>query len=195
VDAQSKHAVGREFRFDVSQFAQPGADYFEMTTPEFFRWFADADARYDLIFLHASPGWKDTLRDFSSTIPHSHTGTVWLINDVVPRTLAGLSGDEAIREARRLDADNVRSDDNGDRFRIAFAIRQSFPQFSYRTVIDGGCSQLVVTRCPRSGEESGFSDLSSADRLSHVDLVANWSVLEEASESETVAWLAAQAHP
>jgi hypothetical protein len=198
VDVQRKHAVGREFRFDVSQFAQPGADYFEMTTPEFFRWFADPDTRYDLVFLHGSPGWKDTLRDFSSTISHSHTGTVWLINGVVPPTLIGLSGDDATREARRLDGENIRSDDNQDLFRVVFAVRQFFPQFSYRTVIDGACSQLVLTRHPREGEgvgEEDFGDLSSVDRLRCVDLVANWSVLEEASESETVAWLAAQAHP
>jgi hypothetical protein len=74
--------VDPEPQFDFERLPS-GVSFFRGTSDEYFSQL-DPHQKFDLIFLDGLHHWQQTYRDLLSTLNHSKTGSLVLIDDVVP---------------------------------------------------------------------------------------------------------------
>ena len=192
VDFAVKHAVDPHFRFDVRQFETPGTEFFEMTSDDFFVYFAEPNQRYDLIFLDGLHTFEQTLRDLCSSLLHSNESTIWLINDAIPvDVFSSIKSQPKAHKYRRLYGQSNDADGkawHGDVFKLIYAVHDFFPNLSYRVVATGN-PQMVVIRRQRKDFSPRLNDLEQISRLTYFDLLDDQPRLNLASEDEVVTWL------
>ena len=161
-----------------------------MTSDDFFTHFAEPNLKYDLIFLDGLHTFEQTIRDLCSSLSHSHDDTIWLIDDVFPSDVfpAVPAQDDALKY-RRLHGTRGTAW-HGDVFKLVFAVHESFPNLSYRTVVGDGNPQTILVRRQRPKFEPLFNNLELISRLTYFDLLERQSALNATSEQEALEWLA-----
>ena len=189
VDFPIKHAVDPNFQLEKSTYESHYVRFYEMTSDEFFVNHADANLKYDLIFLDGLHTFEQTFRDFCCSQAHCHDGTVWLIDDVHPNDIfsAHPKQKQAYRFRKRHGLEGQAW--HGDVFKLVFAIHDFFPNLSYRTIIGRGNPQTVVIRRPRPDFAPAFRDLERISRMSYYDFVAHRDRMNLAKDDEVLDWL------
>jgi predicted O-methyltransferase YrrM len=191
VDFELRHAVDPKFRFDTRNHEAANCRFFETGSDEFFQLFADAELKYDLIFLDGLHTFEQTFRDFCSTQAHCHDGTIWLIDDVVPSDpFSAIPSESLSRRFRKQQHGSGKGPWHGDVFKTILAIHDFFPNLSYRTVVGESNPQSVVIRRPRKDFEPKFSGLEEISRMDYFDFLEQKELLNPVSDEEMLAWLA-----
>jgi hypothetical protein len=164
----SKVAVDPRFRFDAAQHRSATAQYFEMTSDE---WFTTAPrTAFDIIFLDGLHEFGQTFRDFCSSQAFAHRGTVWLIDDTVPVDI--YSAWPVHREAIDLRRKSGRPSGqwHGDIYKVVFAIADYFPTMNFCTLPENNPQTLVWFEA-RPDFKPRFKSLEAIERLTYFDFV------------------------
>ena len=148
LDLPFKKGVDPNFLFDYKTKETSSVKFVPTTSDIFFQEPRQLD-KYDLIFLDGLHIFEQTLRDFCSSLEFSHKKTIWLLDDVRPRTRW-----EMVRSPRiSAYAQKVLLHKNkfwvGDVFKVLLTIHDFFPQFSFATF--PGHGQSAIWYKQRSG--------------------------------------------
>lgn len=204
VEIGNKTAVDPNFLFDTGQYSSyPDQYYFNMTSDAFFEQlenntevvYGNAGFTWDIIFIDGLHVYEQAMRDFKNTLKYSHKNTIWIFDDTVPsdpwaaipnmskcflfRELAGVSG----------------KDWQGDVFKCVFTLHDSFPMFSYATMIGSGNPQTVVWRTDSDADRPQvFKDADAIKHLGYFDMLEKCFLLNPMNEYETLAFVGKQFH-
>lgn len=141
-----------------------------MTSDAFFT--REAKGRvFDIIYIDGLHTFEQTFRDFCASLSHSHSGTVWIIDDVIPIDVFSALG--SIADAKRFRAQSgapMHGGWHGDVYKLVFAIHDFFPQFSFMTINTAGNPQTIVWYAPRADFAPRFDNFETISRLSYFDL-------------------------
>ncbi len=165
VDIPYKVAVDPHFRFDVDKYTDENTIFHSVTSDEFFAEHAQQHGKFDLIFLDGLHTFEQTFRDFCASLSFAHDKTIWVIDDTLPTGPLSAHPNHTLISAIRV---LLRIKDRrwtGDVFKVVFAIRDFFPQFSYATFNRSG--QTVVWLEPRQGFAPRWNSLSKIRRLGY----------------------------
>jgi hypothetical protein len=101
IRCNSKTGVDPHFRFDWSNYKEPGAKLFETTSDNFFS--ESDDISFDCIFIDGLHTFEQTIKDIISSMEVLENGGAILIDDTVPIDAfsALRSQDEALAERKR----------------------------------------------------------------------------------------------
>lgn len=191
IDIGSKTAVDPRFMFEYKGEVGKGSRYFEMTSDE---WFSDSsrdNETYDVIFLDGLHTFEQTFRDFCNSQKVSHSGTIWIIDDVLPTDVYSSLPDMKKAVSMRERFGGVKKGLwHGDIYKAIFAINDYFPAFSFRTCTDHGNPQTVVSRKSRGKVGQGaFKNLEEISRLDFFSIFDHFEYLNTCSESELMEWV------
>lgn len=136
VPAHRKVAVDPEFRFDhvAREQEQPGTEYHQVTSDEYFTRIAGADEKFDVIYLDGLHVFEQTLRDLMHALDHLQPQGVIVADDTRPPTyLASLPDRDNFFQVRSwMGIDDQRW--MGDVFKLVYFVDTFCPHLSYRTI-------------------------------------------------------------
>lgn len=165
VDVEQKEAVDPKFQFSFEGYQDENTKFFQLTSDEYFACHCPPEKKFDLIYLDGLHTFDQTLRDFCNSIAHSHSRTIWLIDDTCPVSLA--SAQPSILKSkivRRLMLDN-RKAWMGDVYKTVFFIHDFFPEFRLATFTGHG--QTVVWRGTRSQWSPVFASVKQISECNY----------------------------
>ncbi|WP_232679490.1 class I SAM-dependent methyltransferase [Nocardioides sp. R-C-SC26] len=151
VEATRKVAVDPEFRFDhvAAAKANPGAEYHQVTSDEYFAQIAGAKQRFDVIYLDGLHTFEQTLRDLMNALHHLQPQGVIVIDDTVPPTYhASIPSMERFGRLRAWLGDTNEAW-MGDVYKLVWFIDTFCPNLTHRT-ISNNHGQTVVWRHRRA---------------------------------------------
>ncbi len=186
VDFLQKVAVDPTFQFDTRAYNVAGAEYFEMTSDQYFINFA-GNRVFDLIFLDGLHTFEQTFRDFCNSLNHSSYRTVWVVDNVYPVDKFSAHPDQKETIFYRQETGSEGEAWHGDVFKFVFALHDFFPQFSFVTIRDKGNHQLVIWNSPRPDFSPIFNNLERITRMSDFDFRRLEKHLNLVSEEEALA--------
>ena len=179
VNVEKKVAVDPDFQFEIPQ---DDHEYHECPSDEYF---AKADGTFDLIFIDGLHHFEQTLRDFDNSVRHSHDKTIWMIDDVYPNDAFSILEDQEECYRLRSEAGKGRNLSwHGDIFKVAFAIHDLRPEFSFATAKSRN-PQMIIWRSPRTPEKR-FENIVQIDNLNYEDFLANRDLLNLMSERDAI---------
>lgn len=147
VSAARKVAVDPEFRFDHLQAARdnPGTEYHQVTSDEYFATIVGPRQRFDVIYLDGLHTVEQTLRDLMNAVHHLQPQGVVLIDDTRPPTyVASLPSMERFGKVREW----LGVTDEawmGDVYKLIWFIDTFCPHLTHRTITNNH-GQTVVWR-------------------------------------------------
>lgn len=189
VKVPRKHAVDPKFRLDTEAAKSEHVSFYEMPFNEFFLHHAGQETKYDVIFLDGLHTFEQTLRDFCSTMRHSHDNTIWVIDDVFPSDMfSAMRSEKDTRKYRKLHGQES-LDWHGDVYKVMFAIHDFFVNFSYKTINTDGNPQGVLIRRSRDSFEPFCNDLEQTSRMDYCAFHDNQHVLNLDSEANVLQWV------
>lgn len=153
VRAHRKVAVDPEFRFDhvARQREQPGTEYHQVTSDDYFASLVGEDEQFDVIFLDGLHVYEQTLRDLMNALDHLQPRGVIVIDDTRPPTyLASLPDRDNFFKVREWLGGEIDKRWMGDVFKLVYFIDTFCPGLSYSTIANNH-GQTVVWR-KRRGE-------------------------------------------
>lgn len=187
VEAPYKVGVDPNFKFDTSRYADSNTRFHDVTSDDFFAKHASMHGAFDLIYLDGLHTFEQTFRDFCASLTFAHSRTIWLIDDTNPTGILAMNPDYRLAyRLRRL----LRIKDRrwmGDIFKVVFAIRDFFPQFSYATFPEHG--QTVVWYGTRENFEPKWNSLKKISNLGYRDFLVSKDELVIMPPAELVARL------
>lgn len=189
-----KVAVDPNFRFDYQPLASDSVHFFQETSDAYFSREAKKE-QFDLIFLDGLHEFSQTLRDFINALEHSHTQTIFIIDDVFPSDIFSAipNQEECYYFRKMLTPTSIDGSWHGDVFKTIFAIHDFFPNISYCTVNWGfGNPQTFLFKKPRSNFQPLFNNFGAIEKLTYFDLHKHLEILNLVTEDEAFAILKIQ---
>lgn len=184
-----KVAVDPAFQFDPRSIKDPTAEFFEVTSDQYFLNFCKSE-KFDIFFIDGLHTYEQTLRDFINTLNHANDRSIWLIDDIYPLDIFSAFPDQSRAVAMRAETGSKRKAWHGDVYKLAYAIHDFFPLFSYRTIKTGGNPQLLLWKKPRTDFTPIFNDTEAIARLDYFKFRELQEPLNLASEEDAFASLA-----
>ena len=170
VGASKKVAVDPKFVFAPKE-RKIDADYYEITSDEYFRSLQRDAPLFDVIFLDGLHTFEQTLRDLMNAIDYLRRDGVIVIDDVLPSSyhasLRSIPEFEAVCNyvARGREASWM-----GDVFRLVYFIQSFLPSFDYASVEDNH-GQLVMWRGKRALSQLRDRDVRDLVNLEFKDVI------------------------
>lgn len=151
VPAARKVAVDPAFRLDppAGERDEPGTDYHEVTSDEYFAGLVGRDELFDVIFLDGLHVYEQTLRDLMNALDHLQPDGVVVVDDTHPPShLCSLPDRDEYFAVR----DYIGETDKrwmGDIYKLVWFVDTFCPHLTYRTIADNH-GQTVLWRKPRA---------------------------------------------
>ncbi|WP_323785561.1 class I SAM-dependent methyltransferase [Thalassovita sp.] len=167
--AAGKVAVDPGFRFDPIARAEPTAQFFAMTSDE---WFAQTPVRpmFEVIYIDGLHTQEQTLRDLLNATERLVPDGVIIIDDVIPSNPEAALPDQAACYEIRDQQGNPSRAWMGDVFRLLYFIETFMQSWTFEVVSENH-GQAVLWRAPRA--QIPERPLDSVARKSYDDLVAD----------------------
>lgn len=151
VPAARKVAVDPVFKLDppVADRDEPGSEFHEVTSDEYFAGLVGRDEQFDVVFLDGLHVYEQTLRDLMNTLDHLQPQGVVVVDDTRPPThLTSLPDREEYFAVRDYTGE---SDKRwmGDIYKLVWFVETFCPHLTYRTIADNH-GQTVLWRKPRT---------------------------------------------
>lgn len=188
VEAQRKVAVDTEFRFNIDDYASAHVAFYACTSDTYFLEYAQSEC-FDVIFLDGLHTFEQTFRDFCNSLTHSHSSTVWLIDDILPNDVYSSIRNHREAVQFRKNAGKEGNAWHGDTFKTIFAIHDFFPTLSYCCVGSPGNPQALVWRQSREEFNPILDSLEAISRLSYFDLQKNLDILKLLPEEQAMSYM------
>jgi hypothetical protein len=186
VNIPNKVAVDPVFRFDVGASAQPGSEFHEITSDDYFSKL-HLQQKFDIIFLDGLHTFEQTFRDFCNSLHHCHERTIWVMDDTVPSDIYSAHKVQTEAVGRRVHElkNPKRRAWHGDVYKVMFAIYDFFPSISFCTLNTGPHKQSLLWPEKRKCTPL-FNDLERISRLDYFDFLKFFKTLEPLPESEAL---------
>lgn len=162
-----KVAVDPKIKFKLDSTENQKVFLHETTSDNFFSNIANQHPPFDLIFVDGLHTFEQTFRDFCASLAHSHSRTIWLIDDTVPHNWVEANPNTKIVGAIRTLFRTKGTLWMGDVYKLIFMIHDFFPQFSYATF--EGHGQTVVWCETRKDFQPTWNSLKKISQLSFND--------------------------
>jgi len=169
-----KIAVDPKFMFDISDGQRAnGREYYQCSSDRYFTEFHPSNQSLDLVYLDGLHTFDQTYRDFCNTLCYASWSTIWLIDDVLPLSLAQAEPDLG----RANELKRAIGEDHGwwmgDVYKIVAAIHDYYPSLSFGLLSDGNNApgQLVVWFEKRSNFKPFFSSIGEISSLGYQDFL------------------------
>lgn len=166
VRVTEKWGVDPHPQFDTENIPS-GIHFYAQESNEFFRHLA-RDSEFDLIFLDGLHTWQQTYTDLLNSLNHSHSGTIILIDDIVPddELAAFPDWNEALRMKSEAGIEDGRW--QGDVFKVLLVIRDLHPELNYcvigeNTITDN--PQAIVWQTDPVKREYNMPDISELEKI------------------------------
>lgn len=145
INVEKKVALETNYKFDTRYFTQPGVEFYELTPMDYVDYFS-GDQRFDVIFINNCHLFEDVIKTFTTLLPLTHKGSVFIIDNVFPcdEFSAMRDREEALRQ--RCMTGNLRKAWHGDVYKSIFLIRLLFPSWMVATISNNGNQQSVISR-------------------------------------------------
>lgn len=169
VPVKRKVAVDPLFRFDYRSSINDSTEFWPITSDAYFTEHS-SEERFDLIFLDGLHTFEQTLRDFCNSLVSSHSRTIWLIDDTLPRDAYSSWPNQAESIKGRRNAGLHGNLWHGDVYKMVFMLHDFFPMFDYLTLEGSGNPQTVVWYKPRKDYTPRYNSLEAISRLTYFDL-------------------------
>jgi hypothetical protein len=170
VQVPYKVAVDPHFGFDAREYSNALTIFHQVTSDIFFSQLAPNYKPFDLIYLDGLHTFEQTFRDFCASLRHSHSRTIWLLDDTHPTSLLAAHPDQMfalrLREKTRFIRDRRWM---GDVYKVVFAIHDFFPQFSYATFPEHG--QTAVWQETRADFAPTWNSLKKISGMKYRDFL------------------------
>jgi len=147
VSCAEKLGVDPCFLFDWEAGNGSNGATLHNTTSDLFFKELDASAVFDLVFIDGLHTFEQTYRDILNAMRHSHSRTVFLIDDTVPCDVFSTCRDQA--ECLNLRDSLIGPGDNrwhGDTYKILPLLAVFNPDYAIATIVDNGNPQTVLWR-------------------------------------------------
>lgn len=151
VPAARKVAVDPDFQLSppVAERDEPGTDYHEVTSDDYFATIVGQEEKFDVVFLDGLHVYEQTLRDLMNTLDHLQPRGVVVVDDTHPPThLTSLPDRDEYFAVR----DYLGETDKrwmGDIYKLVWFVQTFCPHLSYRTIADNH-GQTVIWRKRRA---------------------------------------------
>ena len=178
-------AVDPKFALNPIEFQDANTQFFEVTSDDYFQRLA-SDVAPDIYFLDGLHTFEQTLRDFNNCVVHSHSRTVWLIDDTHPVDVYSTLTNSKRTMLFRHETGNKGLAWHGDVFKLVCYIHDFIPTLSYRTLVGTGNGQTLVWRANTNRRIPRFNNLETISRLSYFDFRDNRDIFSECAEDEAV---------
>lgn len=185
VDIESKVAVDPQFLFDFSIYQSDLVEFNQITSDEFFLHHA-RERTFDVMFIDGLHTFEQAFRDFCNSICHSHSNSIWIIDDTIPSDVFSTLRDPIEAIAFRQAAGVHSEAWHGDVFKLVFAIHDFFPEFSYVTVNTDGNPQTVIWRRPRKTFSALIDNLETISRLTYFDVHRHLGIFNVMAEEQAI---------
>lgn len=178
-------AVDPKFAFDTIDFQNADTQFFEVTSDQYFQHLA-SDVAPDIYYLDGLHTFEQTLRDFNNSVVHSHSRTVWLIDDTRPIDVFSTLTDPKQTLLFRHETGNNGLAWHGDVFKLVCYIHDFMPTLNYQTLVGSGNGQTLVWRSNRYRRIPRFNNLEAISRLTYFDFRENRNMFNECNEDEAI---------
>ena len=185
VAVQERVAVDPKFGFKTTDFENKNTRFFETTSDKYFAEL-ERERASDLYFIDGLHTFEQTLRDFNNSIIHSHSRTVWLIDDTYPGDVYSTLNDYKRAFFFRHRTGNKSVSWHGDVFKLIFYIHDFMPSLNYRTLIGNGNGQTLVWRSNQITRTPSFGNLEAISRLTYFDFCEELGIMRTCSEDEAI---------
>jgi hypothetical protein len=145
-----------------------------------------SDVAPDIYYLDGLHTFEQTLRDFNNCVVHSHSRTVWLIDDTRPVDVYSALADPKRTLRFRHETGNKGLAWHGDVYKLVYYIHDFMPTLNYRTLVGSGNGQTLVWRSNHRHHTPRFNNLESISRLTYFDFRDNRGMFNECNEDEAI---------
>lgn len=178
-----KVAVDPNFRFDTEEYKNEATFFFSQTSDLFFSDLRDASSlsplwasfaqndklTFDIIFIDGLHTFEQSLRDFENSLHFSHKDTIWILDDTVPNDPYSCMPSQRGCIKYRAKMGVKSSAWHGDVYKTLFAIHDSYPDFSYCTIMDKGNPQTFLWHA--SPHHDRVPQFGSLDEIACIDYI------------------------
>ncbi len=144
----------------------------------------DRSFNFDMIYIHASQNFVQTLRDFENTLPYSHEKTIWIIDNTAPTSLFTNIFSQAKEQTNLHFSENETNREHG--FKTIFTIHNSYPNISYCTLMNQETRQTILWRTAPFIQRKQNVDLESVSHLNYEDFIKNIWMLNPVEDAEVL---------